>query len=569
MSIERIDVCFVHPPSIYDFRTKGIKLGPISDVVPSTPVFEMYPIGFVSMLAYLIRHGYKARIANIAVQMLSNPKFDAEAYIKGIDASVFAVDLHWLPHVHGAYHISKMIKHIHPNAKVVLGGFSATYFSEEIMKEWPWVDYVLLGDYQEESLLTLTEIVETSGDLSAVHNLVYRSHTGIVKMNMPERSSEGIKRVFIDYKELMRNTIRYHDIKGHIPYYSWIKNPEGFTLIEHGCQFSCGFCGGSKFAYGGRYGPTAPMFRNPATVALEIELVQETIGAPVFITGDLSAAGTKYHNTLFNEVKSRGIDLPLLTEYFIPPNAEYFKKLSKAFPDFSAEISPDSSVESIRYANGRGYTNAALESSINEAKKAGCKKFDIYFMIGLSGQRKTDVMTDLNYASYLIRKYNREGMDLDTFIAPLAPFVDPGSLFFEMPDRYGYRLKAKHMMEFYNLLDKGKSWEDHLNYETNTMSKKDIIESTYMAGIKMIEINASAGKLDENTAASLIGGIRDYISGKPYVSETDMGRHLTYLNKQIEWSRKHRITLLSASVFAYKIYDSAFRKLRSIKTRVQ
>jgi B12-binding domain/radical SAM domain protein len=563
--MESIDVCFVHPPSIYDFRTKEIKLGPISDVVPSTPVFEMYPIGFVSMLAYLVKHGYKARIANIAVQMLSNPKFDVEAYIRGINASVFALDLHWLPHVHGAYHISKMIKRIHPNAKVVLGGFSATYFSGEIMKEWPWIDYVLYGDYQEEPLLMLAETVETGGDISAVHNLVYRSNTGIVKMNMPGRSSEGIKRVFIDYKELMRNTIRYHDIKGHIPYYSWLKNPEGFTLIEHGCQFSCGFCGGSKFAYCGRYGPTAPMFRDPATVALEIELVQETIGAPVFITGDLSAAGTKYHDALFSEVKSRGIDLPLLTEYFIPPNAEYFKKLSKVFPDFSAEISPDSSAESIRHANGRNYTNAALESSIGEAKKAGCKKFDVYFIIGLSGQGRADVEADIDYASYLIKKYNGEGMDLDAFIAPLAPFVDPASLFFEMPDKYGYKLKAKHIMEFYNLLDKGKSWEDHLNYETNTMSKKDIIESTYMAGIKMVETNAAAGKMDEATAASMISGIRDYISGKPYTTDSDMSRHLTYLNKQIEWSRKHRITPLSASVFAYRIYDSVLGRLRGMK----
>lgn len=384
--MESIDVCFVHPPSIYDFRTKEIKLGPISDVVPSTPVFEMYPIGFVSMLAYLVKHGYKARIANIAVQMLSNPKFNVEAYIRGINASVFAVDLHWLPHVHGAYHISKMIKRIHPNAKVVLGGFSATYFSGEIMKEWPWIDYVLYGDYQEEPLLMLAEAVETGGGISTVHNLVYHSHT-----------------------------------------------------------------------------------------------------------------------------------------------------------------------------------NAALESSIGEAKKAGCKKFDVYFMIGLSGQGRADVEADMDYASYLIKKYNGEGMDLDAFIAPLAPFVDPASLFFEMPDRYGYKLKAKHIMEFYNLLDKGKSWEDHLNYETDTMSKKDIIESTYMAGIKMVETNAAAGKMDEATAASMISGIRDYISGKPYVTDADMSRHLTYLNKQIEGSRKHRITPLFASVFAYRIYDSVLGRLGGMK----
>ncbi|MCL5442674.1 MAG: TIGR04190 family B12-binding domain/radical SAM domain protein [Candidatus Marsarchaeota archaeon] len=560
--MEGIDVCLVHPPSIYDFRTKELRLGPISDVVPSTPVFEMYPIGFVSMLAYLVKHGHRARIANLAVQMLSNPKFDAEAYLKKIDARVFGIDLHWLPHVHGAYHISKMIKRIHPDAKVVLGGFSATYFSAEIMKEWPWVDYVLYGDYQEEPLLKLAEAVEAGRDLSSIPNLVYRNQSGEVKRTALERSTEGMKRVFIDYKELMRNTIRYHDVKGHMPYYSWIKNPEGFTLIEHGCQFSCGFCGGSKFAYGGRYGPISPAFRDPATVALEIELVQETIGAPVFVSGDMYSAGPKYYNALFSEIKNRGIDLPLLTEYFTPPNAEYFNKLSRIFPDFSAEISPDSSAESIRHINGRNYTNAALENSISEAKKAGCKKFDVYFMIGLSGQRQSDVMADADYASYLIKKYNSKDMSMDAFIAPLAPFVDPGSLFFEMPDKYGIKLRARHLMEFYNLLDKGMSWEDHLNYETNAMSRKDIVRSTYLAGMRMVKAEAANGKIDNVTAASLIKGIRDYMDGKFDVGTADGSEHLTYLSKQIEWSKKHRITLPSVGVHAYKFYDLVLRKLR-------
>jgi hypothetical protein len=56
--------------------------GPISDVVPSTPVFEMYPLGFVSMVGYLEQNVYKARIINLAVKMLKDPNFDPEKLIK-------------------------------------------------------------------------------------------------------------------------------------------------------------------------------------------------------------------------------------------------------------------------------------------------------------------------------------------------------------------------------------------------------------------------------------------------------------------------------------------------------
>ena len=49
----RADLVFLHAPSVYDFRKHSILYGPVSDLVPSTPVFEMYPIGFTTMAEYL------------------------------------------------------------------------------------------------------------------------------------------------------------------------------------------------------------------------------------------------------------------------------------------------------------------------------------------------------------------------------------------------------------------------------------------------------------------------------------------------------------------------------------
>ncbi len=51
------DLVLLHPPSVYDFRKKASMYGPISDVVPSTPIFEMYPIGFMTIANYLKKHG--------------------------------------------------------------------------------------------------------------------------------------------------------------------------------------------------------------------------------------------------------------------------------------------------------------------------------------------------------------------------------------------------------------------------------------------------------------------------------------------------------------------------------
>ena len=68
----KIDLILLHPPSLYDFRKSPVMHGPISDVVPSTPIFEFYPIGFVSISEYLGRHGFQVRIVNVALKMLKN-----------------------------------------------------------------------------------------------------------------------------------------------------------------------------------------------------------------------------------------------------------------------------------------------------------------------------------------------------------------------------------------------------------------------------------------------------------------------------------------------------------------
>src|SRR5512142_2943361 len=148
------DLVFLHAPSVYDFRDKSILYGPISDLVPSTPVFEMYPIGFTTMSDYLERHGFRTRIVNLAVRMLREKDFDAEKMIAGLDPAAFGIDLHWLPHAHGAIEVARLVKKHHPDTPVILGGFSSSYFHLDLLSR-PEVDFVIRGDSTEEPLRML------------------------------------------------------------------------------------------------------------------------------------------------------------------------------------------------------------------------------------------------------------------------------------------------------------------------------------------------------------------------------------------------------------------------------
>jgi len=101
-----VDLILLHPPSVYDFRKKAIMYGPVSDVVPSTQIFEMYPIGFMTILEYLERHGYSVRIINVALRMLRSRRFDVEKLIRSLNTAAFGLDLHWLVHAQGSLELA-------------------------------------------------------------------------------------------------------------------------------------------------------------------------------------------------------------------------------------------------------------------------------------------------------------------------------------------------------------------------------------------------------------------------------------------------------------------------------
>ena len=157
-----LDLILLHAPSVYDFRKEFLFYGPVSDLVPSTGVFEMYPFGFMTMATALHAQGYKVRIINLASMMLNDKGLDVERLISKLRSKVFGIDLHWLPHAHGALEVAKLVRKHHPEAKILFGGYSSTYFHEELVR-YPQVDLVLRGDSTEVPVVELMAALSQGG----------------------------------------------------------------------------------------------------------------------------------------------------------------------------------------------------------------------------------------------------------------------------------------------------------------------------------------------------------------------------------------------------------------------
>jgi hypothetical protein len=114
-------------------------------------------------------------------------------------------------------------------------------------------------------------------------------------------------------------------------------------------------------------------------------------------------------------------------------------------------------------------------------------------MIGLPRQTYQSVMETVAYCEHLMQRFN-SGQDkrLFPFISPMAPFLDPGSRVWEDPEAYGYRLLYRTVEEHRQALVQP-SWKYVLNYETKWMSRDEIVDSTYEAGLRLNRLKAKYG----------------------------------------------------------------------------
>ncbi|MFX0210408.1 MAG: radical SAM protein, partial [Candidatus Hodarchaeota archaeon] len=203
---------------------------------------------------------------------------------------------------------------------------------------------------------------------------------------------------------------------------------------------------------------------------------------PVFLLCDLQQGGDSYWRKILDGIKKEQIDLPIVFELFYPATKEYYEKLSH-LNEISLQLSPETWSEEIRKHHGKAYSNASLEKNLNNALNAGIKKFDLYFMIGLAGQTQEEIERIL---MYLDKKIAPFGDKVHFFIAPLAPFLDPGALGFDFPDKYGYKRLFKSLRSHYEALTNN-SWKDFLNYES-TLTREEIVWQTYETADKLFDI---------------------------------------------------------------------------------
>ncbi|MGQ9719225.1 MAG: TIGR04190 family B12-binding domain/radical SAM domain protein [Nitrososphaerales archaeon] len=495
------DLVLLHPPSLYDFRDKAIMYGPISDVVPPTPIFEMYPIGFVSILGYLEQQGYNVRIVNIALKMLKDQKFDPESLIRGLRPKAFGIDFHWLVHAQGSLELARIVKSHHPDTPVILGGLSSTYFHTQIIENYLYVDYVVRGDTTEYPLHQLMHCIEENRDPQDVPNITWRDSNGKIRINPLSFVPDSLDDFVLDAGRIVKSSLKYRDISGHLPYHGWNSYPITSVFACKGCIFNCITCGGSQYSYQRICNRSSIAYSKPEKIVSEVKAIEKYVDGPVFILGDLRIAGKNYAESVLDLMKKEKVDSPMVIELFTPANKDYLEKIAGSLPSFSLEISPESHDERVRHAFGRPYGNDELEKTLSNALELGCQRLDVFFMMGLPYQTKESALDTAKYCQSLIEEYGGDNR-LHPFIAPLAPFLDPGSIAFENPKNHGYDLFYRGLEEYRQAMALP-NWKQFLNYQTSWMTRDELVEATYDVALSLNRAKVQHGLIDPDTAEKI------------------------------------------------------------------
>ncbi|MBR9982913.1 MAG: cobalamin-dependent protein [Desulfatitalea sp.] len=215
----------------------------------TTTANRMAPLGLLSIAAFLEREGHR-----VMVHDCLGPEAPS-----GITANVDRILAHD-PDLVGfsattsgfldGYAMAERIKALRPSVGVVFGGVHVSALGARLLDEFPWIDYLCLG----EGELTLSELAGGQTP-AAIDGLAWRENgRGIVnapRAHLPELDDLP----FPAYEKLAGFPKGYH-----LPLFSYIQTPGATMVTSRGCPYQCSYCDRSVFKRGFRYNSAAYIY---------------------------------------------------------------------------------------------------------------------------------------------------------------------------------------------------------------------------------------------------------------------------------------------------------------------
>lgn len=493
------DLLLLHPPAFFDFRNRRDVYFPFlstSGSVPTTPLYDYFPLGFKSLQYYLTERGHRVTLLNLGTLLLRYPQLDFAAVAAALDICLLGIDLHWMIHAQGGLAVARSFKELRPEVPVVFGGFSATIYAEELI-QYPFVDLVLRGYDTHLPLDRLLEALKSGEGLERVPNLVWKDRSGRAVDNGYTHRPPAYD-YYIDWSNQPRQSAR-----------GTLAISEIITLTNVGCNFTCNWCGGSRDAFRLTHGVEKPVIsKSHAVIRSEFDSLNSIDGLSQYHYYPVSTyneTGDRLEE--FLGIVSASNFKSVSYEQHGLPGDEVLRAMARSNPRTTITLSPDSHDRRVARLAGRGvFSNEALEAWIERALEFGIAQVDLWYMVGLPGQDAASVQGTVEYCGHLLNKFR--GARVNPLICPLIPNLDPGSMIFREPERFGYRLVHRTLEEHRRAAERA-SMIQWINYETRWLSREALVVEGYRAVMALMQMKIETGFLPAGPAAKFIEWVDD------------------------------------------------------------
>ncbi|HTZ48971.1 MAG TPA: cobalamin-dependent protein [Verrucomicrobiae bacterium] len=435
-----------------------------------TPKFKNYyrPIGSYSFIVYppmgilgladlLRQNHHRARVIHLGVEDLQHHGLNFERILSEEQPAIVGLDLHWHFQSYDVIEVARKIKQIRPEIGIVLGGFTASIFAEEILRDYPFVDFVIRGD-GEIPLLQLVEHFESDQCYEQVPNLGFRRESKVVLNPTSYQADSAMLdrlrftdfrlmkdyRVFIDsFSQCSRRATELSETlqKRMRGAKKWFQ-----VYIGRGCYHNCFFCGGSagsQMLIGGR---RCVALRSPEKVVASIEELAsfgfEFVSLPLDSIPPDEA--DRFYLPIIEQMKRLNITLDLEVERYYLPTPKFIESFrGLAGKGSFITLSPHTHNEELRKKNGLyRYSNQELEDCCDLMEAQGVN-FQVCFTCGLPFETREDLEAIASYQSALKKKYKRL-----SFAHSLIE-IEPGSPMSRNPTYYGVTPQRTTFADYY------------------------------------------------------------------------------------------------------------------------
>jgi radical SAM superfamily enzyme YgiQ (UPF0313 family) len=447
--MEKVDCLFIHVPKLQNYYR------PIGQFI----WINFLPMGLLGLADLLQRNNISTEVVHLGVELIEDPSFSILDHIKKKNPKIVAFDLHWHHQSYDILELAKKVKEAFPSVYLLLGGFTASFFHEEILRNFDVIDGVIRGEAEGPILELADAVLRREKDLFSISNLTWRRNGRIMINPLSYVASEAdLNRISFTNFPLLKNYSTYIRYIGQ-PFYVkgvskeknfWmysLKSPIYHLTLGRGCPVQCTWCSGNIPSQKTITGRKEVTFRGVEEV---LQTIQEALsfGYETFhICFDPYPRKPEYFLKLFSRIREEKIRMDCFFESFGLPTPLFIRSFKETFPGPKSliGISPDVGSDQLRKVHkGHAYTNKNLMECLDQLKshEVFC---DLFFTVGVPFEREGDIEQTLELQKEIRHRYpNVRG--IRTFTIEM----EPGSPWHLDPETFGVKTHLGNFMDFYH-----------------------------------------------------------------------------------------------------------------------